>query len=172
MEQAAGKPLMFKNNTWFTFQASWLAHHVPNSILVACSRDPFFTAQSIYIQRQELGDRGKWWSMRPSSYRDLLDLSPLEQVAAQAVDIQRGMEEALSNVPATRLVRADYNRVCENPRGLVDSILNACAQVAPLHRTANEIPERFDAADKRRLPPDEAERLRQLVNERLASTQL
>ncbi len=169
MEHAAGKPLMFKNNTWFTFQANWLAKHLPTSVFVACNRDPFFVAQSIYTQRQSLGELSKWWSMRPSSYSQLVNLPPLEQVAAQAVDIQKEMEAALQGIPATRLIHADYHSVCKDPRGLVDDVISACKRLGDIADPAGEIPEIFSAANTTVLPADDARALRRLVNERLAS---
>lgn len=169
MEHAAGKPLMFKNNTWFTFQANWLAQHLPASVFVACTRDPFLVAQSIYTQRQNLGELSKWWSMRPSTYPQLVNLTPLEQVAAQAVDIQKEMEGALQGIPGTRLIHADYHSVCQDPRGLVDDVISACSRLGDISPPAGEIPETFSAADRVVLPPDDAQVLRRLVNERLAS---
>ncbi len=169
MEHAAGKPLMFKNNTWFTFQASWLARHLPGSVFVACTRDPFFVAQSIYAQRRTLGELSRWWSMRPSTYPQLVDLAPLEQVAAQAVDIQNEMEAALQGIPEARVVYADYRRVCDDPRGLVDEILCACTRLGDTAQPSGDIPETFSATDRIILPPHEAEDLQRLVNERLAS---
>ena len=171
MEAAAQKPLMFKNNTWFTFQASWLAEQFPTSVFVACVRDPFFVAQSIYAQRLALGDLGRWWSVRPSTYATLKGLSPLEQVAAQAVDITLEMQKALALVPGERLIRASYRKLCEEPRRLAEEVLQACAAIdGNMTPSVENVPERFETTDRIRLDPTDAEALQHLVAERLAGT--
>lgn len=171
MESASGKPLMFKNNTWFTFQANWLARQFPTSIVVACERDPFFVAQSIYAQRLALGAADRWWSMRPSTYATLQGLSPLEQVAAQAVDITREMQKTLALMPPERLIRADYRRLCGEPRRLTEEVLRACAAIdGNMSYSIEHIPERFETTDRIRLDPTDAEALQHLVAERLAGT--
>lgn len=172
MERAAGKALMFKNNTWFTFQADWLARHLPKSVFVACTRDPFFVAQSIYTQRQRLGAMSEWWSVRPSTYPELAQLDPLEQVAGQAVDIHVEMEAALAGVPEARLIRADYGRVCAAPKGLIREIIIACRRLGDIAEPTDDIPETFAATDQITLPSEEAATLGRLVNERLASKQV
>jgi hypothetical protein len=168
MEAAAGAPLMLKNNSWFTFQASWLAKQFPTGVFVACVRDPFFVAQSIYAQRLALGDVRRWWSIRPPGYGDMLGLTPLEQVAAQAVEIEQEMHKELASVPPERLIRAGYQRLCEEPRGLVAEVFEACARVGEFLKSSGEIPEKFTATDQIRLPPHQAEDLKRLVQERLA----
>lgn len=169
METACGRPLMFKNNTWFTFQAGWLARRFPTSILVACRRDPFFVAQSIYVQRQALGDVSRWWSVRPPNYPELIDLSPLEQVAAQAVEIERGMQKELESVPAARVVQADYDQVCEHPGRVLNDIFRACADVGEAVKPLGQIPERFNSTNHLVLSADDAGKLRRFVEGRLAA---
>lgn len=168
METACGKPLMFKNNTWFTFQAGWLSRRFPTSILVACRRDPFFVAQSIYLQRQALGDVSRWWSVRPPNYPELVRLPPLEQIAAQAVEIERGMQKELRSVPAARVVEAQYDQVCENPARVLGDIFRACTEVGEAVKPLEQIRERFNSTNQVVLSVDVAEQLRRFVEARLA----
>jgi hypothetical protein len=165
MEAAAAKPLMVKNNTWFTFQANWLARQFPTGVFVACSRAPFFIAQSIYVQRVALGDAARWWSVRPPNFAGLRDLSPLEQVASQALEIQREMQKVLATVPVDRLIHADYEQLCSNPRSLVSDVFQACKRLGGIEGNLDAIPERFHNTDRVRMEPSEAERLRRLIVE-------
>ena len=162
MEQAAGRPLAFKNNTWFTFQARWLAQALPKAVFVACRRDPFFVAQSLYEQRLALhGDPATWWSVRPNAHARLAALEPLAQVAAQAVEIQRDMEKSLATIAPDRLIRADYARVCENPHDVLSEIGEACTKAGePMALALQGLPRQFRSTDTVRLAANTAEALR------------
>lgn len=169
MESAAQRPLMFKNNTWFTFQAEWIARQFPLAVLVATDRDPFFIAQSILSQRRAQGSETDWWSVRPSTYADLLELPPVEQVAAQTIDIQHEMNEALKNVPRDRLVRVDYDRLCSAPREIAELVLEACSRLGVGAVSAGrDIPQSFTSTDRVRLSKKEETEVRRCLQHRQA----
>lgn len=123
MEYVAGRPMAFKNNTWFTLNADVLAQVFPGCVLVVCDRDPFFIAQSIWLNRLDhYGDVNCWWSVRPSDYEHIVTLDPLEQVAAQAVSIKAEMVAKLATVKNAKIVSAHYDRLTSDPRGVIGEI--------------------------------------------------
>lgn len=123
MEHVAGRPMAFKNNTWFTLNADALAQVFPGCVLVVCDRDPFFIAQSIWLNRLDhYGDPNCWWSVRPSDYEHIVTLDPLEQVAAQAVSIKAEMAAKLATAKSAKIVFAGYDRLTSDPRSLISEI--------------------------------------------------
>lgn len=172
MESTADAPMAFKNNTWFTLQADLLAEIFPGCVLVACRRDPFFTAQSCLQMRRRLyGDDARWWSVRPADHAALVALPPLEQVAAQAISIGAGMEHALARARAAgaAVVDASYARLASDPRGLVREVALAAGLGAEAVEPALErVPARFESTDRARLAPAEADALREAVSRQAA----
>jgi hypothetical protein len=160
------RPLMFKNNTWFTFQADWLAHSFPRSVFVACERDLSFVAQSLLLSRlDKYGDARRWWSVRPPSYDAIKDLPPIEQVARQAVGIDVEMRRATAAIAPERVVWASYGRVCADPRGLLSDVVEHCRQQgARIDPQLAAVPERFLSEDRTKLPPDELRALAAAVD--------
>jgi len=163
MEAEAGRPMAFKNNTWFSFQADLLAEIFPGAILVVCRRDPFYAAQSLYLQRLDLyGDEKRWWSMRPPEYEEIRTLPPIEQVARQAVCISRHMEESLTRASGAAIVDASYNRLAADPQGIIREI--AAAARAPLkEETLAQLPRQFESTDRIRLEARLASQLRTAI---------
>lgn len=169
MERAAGLPLAMKNNTWFTLNADLLAEAFPGCVLVVCEREPFFVAQSIWLQRLDLfGDASKWWSVRPADYAEVAELPPLAQVAAQAVSIAAGMTASLSKAGAAQIVRVPYEELASDPRAAIRGIISrAIGDSAASGGVLEQLPERLAGTDKTRLPPDTAEALRRHVAEQV-----
>jgi hypothetical protein len=170
IQRVSGRPLTFKNNTWCTLQAAFLAQALPRAVFVACRRDPLHAAQSVYLTRLErLGRGDAWWSMRPSSYPDLAGLPWWEQVAAQAVDLDREMMEELARIPAARVVEAWHPRICGEPRSVVAAVQQALEGVGAAFRCDLEaLPERFELREQQRIGDAEWRLLRDAVERRLA----
>jgi Sulfotransferase family len=123
MEAESGRPMAFKNNTWFTFHSDLLADIFPCCVLVVCRRDPFFVAR---LQRKDLyGDVTRWWSVRPPNYEAIIMLAPVEQVAAQAVSIIAEMEAALARVKQASVINASYSRLVLESLTLLAEIASA-----------------------------------------------
>ena len=166
MQSVQRRPLAFKNNTWFSFQADLLAEVFPQSVFISCSRDPYYVAQSIWMQRIDLyGDPARWWSVRPPDYADIIQLPPLEQVARQAVSIELTTSKTLARVDPARVIRADYTDVVREPRKLVTEAVTAVlGQDAVADVPFDKIPQRFETTDRSRLDEDTAVRLRAAVD--------
>ena len=166
MEATARKPFMFKNNTWLTFQADWLASAFPKSVFVACERDPFFVAQSLYEQRLALfDDPTRWWSVRPPSFAALCKRDPFEQTAAQALEIAREMDRALGRVPASRIVRLPYRELCAAPRDAMAQITACCRLLGEsIDAAYDRIPKSFEHTDVTRLDAASSDRLHRAID--------
>lgn len=167
MQAVVGKPIAFKNNTWFSFQADFLAELFPRAIFLSCKRDPFFVAQSIWLQRIDLfGEPSRWWSVRPPDYRDILKLPPLEQVARQVVSIECTTKEALAKINPARVVEIEYERASGAPRQVLLEIAalveDSCRK--KLKMDVGLVPERFDSTNQVRLDQELAGELRAAID--------
>lgn len=128
LETFYAAPMSFKNNTWCTFQAGYLAEVFPTALFVVCRRDPIYVAQSmLQARRKRYGSEQHWWSVRPSTYRNLLDLPWWEQVIAQALDIERDMDQAIGGIQPARVLEVDYRAFCARPDLLVDELYERLA---------------------------------------------
>lgn len=165
MSSMFGLPLAFKNNTWFAFQADLLADFFPKSVFVACRRDAYFVAQSIWKQRVELyGDVTRWWSVRPPDYEEIIELPPIEQVARQAVSIEIATNESLAKIQRCRVVDADYRRVTSEPRRVVGEIADAVRlNGGSVSVLLDRLPAQFESTNRVRLDPGIANELRDAV---------
>ncbi|MGE0653350.1 MAG: sulfotransferase [Alphaproteobacteria bacterium] len=151
MEAVAGKPMAFKNNTWFSFHADLLAEIFPGAVLVVCRRDPFFVAQSLYLQRIHLyGDASLWWSMRPPEYEAIRGLPPIEQVAQQAVRIIQHTEASVARAKGVTVVSVNYDRLVAEPRAIIAKIA-AAAGVPVSDGELTQLPASFTSTDTVRL---------------------
>lgn len=166
MEAVLQRPMAFKNNTWFTFHADLLSEALPGAVLVACRRDPFFVAQSIYLQRLDLyGDASRWWSVRPPRYADMINLSPVDQVAMQALSIAAEMERSLARVREARVIDAAYPRLVAEPRRVLREIAAAAGlREEEIASAIERVPEQFTSTDVVKLPSDVARDLRGAIN--------
>jgi Sulfotransferase family len=153
MEAVCERPMAFKNNTWFTFHPDLLEQVFPGCALVVCRRDPFFVAQSLWLQRQELyGDVARWWSVRPPNYSEIVKRSPIEQVAAQAVAIIAEMDATLARGKGAIRIDANYSRLVAEPREVVAEIAAAVGIAGPEAGAAVlRLPERLESTDRVRL---------------------
>ncbi|MCO5090660.1 sulfotransferase [Bosea sp. (in: a-proteobacteria)] len=169
MEQVAGLPLAMKNNSWFTLNADLLAEAFPGCVLVVCEREPFFVAQSIWLQRLDLfGDASRWWSVRPADHDEIVKLPPLAQVAAQAVSIATGMAASLARAGTARIIRVPYDALARSPRETIGGIIGrALGAAAASGDILARLPERLAGTDTVRLAPDTAEALRRHVAEQM-----
>jgi hypothetical protein len=117
-----GAPTVFKN-VICGLQASFLSGLHPSSVFVMIHRDPVDAAQSILRARQaRYGSESKWWSLKPSSYQEIVEIpDPIGQVARQVRDIHREMTAELRR-PGVRALHVDYSRLCEDPAGTLRRI--------------------------------------------------
>ncbi len=167
MASVAGRRIVFKNNTWFTLNADVISDAFPGCLLAVCERDPFFVAQSIWQQRLDLySDQARWWSVRPENYLEIAKLDPLEQVAAQAVSIVKGLEASLARVESSTVIRVPYERLAKDPRGIVREIAIASGFGRDaIAKSIADLPGQMASTNQARLDASQAARLKAYVDE-------
>jgi len=90
---------------------------------ISIQRDLFEVAQSILICRERYsGSRKGWWSFKPPQYKEWLDLSPIEQVAAQSVYTQKAVADGMAAIPSDRKLELSYVDFCASPTEVYDQI--------------------------------------------------
>lgn len=159
MEAVDGRPIVFKNNTWCTFQVAFLRQIFPDSLWVVCQRHPLYNAQSIAVGRRlRYGDIRAWWSVRPAQYPELKLLPWWEQVAGQMRHTLDDLEEGLGAVDLADIIRVRYEALCRDPgaplREAAQALRRRGIEVVPAEPGAH-----FDDQDRRVLPDDEWELL-------------
>lgn len=168
LQKVEGRPFSFKNNSWCSLQASWLAHTFPRSIFVMCRRPACWVAQSLCQAREErYGSRDTWWSIRPSTYTSLIGLPWWDQIAAQIHDFDVEMREQLAQIPPYRVIDISYSAMCENPRDLIErTTLQLHAMGIEFTPAYDRIPKRLVSRDYQRLANADWLRLNNAIEQR------
>ena len=164
IEKVQGKPMVFKNSTWCTFQIEFLANVFPSSVFVSCERDPLYAGQSILnARRRRLGDQNLWWSIRPAEYQRLLKLSPFEQVIGQVAHTYGEIDRSRQSLDSDRFVNLSYSDLCDDPREQVrrigSAVLRNSYSVTDL--AVEKLPEHFESTDSQRLNDEDWKLLRE-----------
>lgn len=162
MTIAYDRPVLFKS-----FQLAAVMDRVqavlPSTCFVWVRRDPVATARSILKLRERfLGDRSRWASIKPRDVAELARRDVWEQVAGQALSLDRSIADAADRVGRRNVLELSYEALCRRPAeavGAVRALLaGAGAEVAWRDRSR---PAPLD----HREPPDDAdtERIREAV---------
>jgi hypothetical protein len=98
-------------------------------LFVFVKRHPFYNIQSLLEARVKyFGDRRAWYSIKPREYDLLEGLDPIEQVAGQVYYTNRGIEDGLAQIDASRRLVIDYEMFCAAPAEMFDQIVAKFAQ--------------------------------------------
>lgn len=123
MESSLEKPLAMKGMI-MNWHIPYLAELSSRFIFISMRRDLYQVAQSILMARERYsGNRKTWWSFKPPQYKEWLELSPLEQVAAQAVYTQKAVSDGMASIPSDRKLEISYADFCANPSQIYSQIL-------------------------------------------------
>lgn len=123
IEEVFGLPTIFKSQFWLTLQIEFLYSLFPNSIFISTSRNPLYTAQSILMGRYSiLGDKNKWWSIKPKNYNELIKQSWAEQIIGQVYWTENKMNSSLQMTPNSKKILTSYTELCEYPINLLYSL--------------------------------------------------
>lgn len=114
--KVSGKPFFIKNGI-----ASLNTHLIndlfPDAFFVIVSRNIMDVAKSIYIGRKEMyGDVNKWFSIKPSTYTNIIDKhinKPFDQIIEQINATYEDIERGLNN--SKNVIKISYEEFCENP---------------------------------------------------------
>ena len=114
--QAFGKPFLNKNNR-NTGCLNLLSKVLPQARFVVVRRNPLLVAQSLINARQQVqGDKSVGWGLHSHSSNTGQDpLRYVDDVCDQILEIERQLDDQLSEIPPQRLVEVTYEGFCENP---------------------------------------------------------
>ena len=146
MEAELGGHLYFKNNTWCTFQADWLANIFPKAVFIICQREPSFVAQSMYLTRlRRYGNSDTWWSMKPENFAEIKTLNAFDQISAQAYWLSRYTTNVTNKIIKERRIVCRYSELCQNPASFLKNVSQAISTAGsqmPLIET-EKLPKNF-----------------------------
>lgn len=162
MTAAFGRPVLFKS-----FQLAAAMDHVqavlPSTCFVWVRRDPVATARSILKLRDRfLGDRSRWASIKPRDHDELAQRTVWEQVAGQALSLDRSIAAAADRAGRRHVLELQYEALCRQPAEAVEAVrelLNGAGASVAWRDAPRPAP--LDRRD----PPEDAdtERIREAV---------
>jgi len=113
-----GRPLVVKNPV-LGYVLETLLERLPAARIVWVERSPLEVACSLYRTRiTEVGEPGRWWSVRPAAVETLERLAPEEQIAAQIRSLAEAAERARSRYSA-RWLDLTHPEICSDPRAAI-----------------------------------------------------
>lgn len=117
-----GKPMVFKNlNAGQRLRL--LSKAFPGAKVLYIKRDPFYTAQSIYLARKSKKVKeNEWWSIKPKNFRSLQQENELKMSAAQVYFLEKQIEEDLTLFPQEQTLTIQYEDLCKNTETWLESI--------------------------------------------------
>lgn len=155
LERVYAKPLFVKN-LLCTLHVELLANIFPHAQFLLLERDPIYNVQSIMLMRQRRdGDATVWKGLRPKEYPKLASRPPEEQIVGQVYYMRQAALQAFSTLSPERCSTLPYERLCEDPRAVVRTILQRLRPDASndsLSTWCSGIPEAFASRNERELP--------------------
>lgn len=158
------KPVFFK--TYITLINPLILHNIFHSAyFIVFKRDLLANALSIFSAREEyFGDRNKWWSIKPSNYHAVKDLTPEEQIIGQLMGIYSEIETQIKDFPEKTLDIA-YEDLADNPREILKKIA-LFLNLADFDETImkHTIPEKFTIdIETDKFPSDQIEKFEKAI---------
>lgn len=159
------KPVVFKN-MYAALRIQPIASEIPESLFVVTHRDEVDNGHSLLEARFKIhSDYRTWWSMRPSSYDELEDLMPEQQVIEQIRHIHMDIERDLKymNVSSDRRFDIEYESFCRDPRHVVASFQQFLADNGSTVSSRHPIPVSFSPRREVRIDLELYRRMRDYV---------
>lgn len=154
MEQAFGKPLLLKAMI-LNWNLPDLYKLFSKCLFIDVSRSLADNAESLYFARQSFfEDVSKWFSFKPPEYAWLKDLEPLEQVAGQAYFTRKAVSNGLADVPASSVLKVDYEAFCASPKTVYVALSDKMRQLG-YELPAYSGDDQFKTSSASRLKPEE-----------------
>lgn len=121
LESVYQAPMLFKNPAALPLQTAFLSRALPTSVFLKIERDPESIAASLLKGRRAYtGSIQNWFSIKPRSYKELLDQSVYDQIAGQMFYTEKSMNQQLLEVPDHRQLSVSYHDLCEQPEIFFD----------------------------------------------------
>jgi hypothetical protein len=158
LSQIMGGPFVNKN-VIHSVRIPLLAAIFPGCGFVQVCRGPLANARSIVRAEQAGGgfERDRWWSVKPRAWQQFAGADPSTRAAAQVHFVHCDIEDAAAALGPRRLLRIDYERVCREPRAVVDETGVFLEALGSPVQVRGVVPEAFANAASRPLENPEAE---------------
>jgi Sulfotransferase family len=122
MAHASGRPMVFKPML-LVWHLQRMAEVMPRTCFVWIRREQKQTALSLLAMRRALyGDLEEWASLRPGGPDWLADEPPWRQVAAQVVELERGLARAYEQLGSETILALRYEELCASPRRTLERV--------------------------------------------------
>ena len=109
-----GKPLLFKNLKAGQ-QIRFILQFAPNAKFILVKRDPFYTAQSIYLGKRKRGmSEHKLFGTYPRNFGKLASLREPEQIVKQIFHINKQVLNDATLLDEGHFITIDYEDLCLN----------------------------------------------------------
>ena len=122
LQMAFGKPWAMKGII-LQYNLKFLSEVIPNVLFLWMNRNPVYNGYSLLRAREKyFGDIGKWFSVQPPGYEQLLSQSAHEQVLGQIRLTHDSISEEVSSIDASRFLKVDYEQFCLDPAKMFGKI--------------------------------------------------
>ena len=149
-----GRPFVFKN-VFNSIRVRALAASIPEARFIVVRRSIKWTAQSIYLARQDvMGDVSRWWSVPVPGKAELGRASPEIQVVEQACRILESLSRDAELIGRDKFYWLHYEDFCRDPRTAVSSIMKWLASSNVHIGQRQPAPPAFPIRSVVRVPPE------------------
>jgi len=140
----------------FNYNIPFLNSVFDKILFIYIKRDPLMNIQSVLeARKRQLGSVEKWYSFEIPEKREILNLSPVEQAAAQVACIHRAVEKGFQQVSSERKLFIKYEDFCSDPCKCFEKIAHKLGIQGTRIHHAYKGPLKFDAHNKLRLERNE-----------------
>jgi hypothetical protein len=173
MEDVFQKPFAMKGLI-ANWHIPYLAEILEKVIFIYIKRHPLYQAQSLLEARKNYyGDINDWYSFKPPEYDFLKDQNPYEQIMGQIYYTNKAIEYGLAQIDQSRYLYVDYEKFCQAPDEVYRLLFRKMNQQGYNDYSTYCGLQRFDIANKIRLPNEEVEKLitayKKITNEEIES---
>lgn len=161
-----GLPLAFKASL-LNWTLPLVAERIPEAYIVFLRRDPLYTVQSILEARiRFFGSEDAWYSFKPPGAEALLELPAISQVAAQVVMTEEAIEDGISVIDPSRVIRISYEQLCSDPNAAWQALVDKIGE-HPGCPDMGECPSKppFRSSNVDRLPPSQLNAIRKALDD-------
>ncbi len=146
-----------------------LVAEFPKIILLRMTRNPLQIAQSLLrIRERFFGTTWSWYSFGTKACLEVLNESPMIQIATQITEIEKIVSDGLRNVPTEKVFEIDYEDLCRAPGRMWDDLRGQVLDSARMDLGAYTGPQKFHASTAIHLTPAEVTQFKE-TSARLAT---
>lgn len=155
LEQAFGRPLVFKN-LYASLRIDAIVAAIPNAMFLVVKRNENDNAVSILASRRKAtGREDRWWSVPPPGLDKLRSEAPEVQVLAQIRAIHKQIRTEVERLQLhDRVLWLDYETLCDDVPASLDMVSDWTARVGAAYAKRFDVPLSFERSDPARREPD------------------